>query len=313
MLQEASTLRPFVRKFVVSAFIAYMAGKNKIPRIIRTSFAGHRDNMINMVFVKFFMTPVTFALLRLELSLYIFGGVRTAYTFLSSLTNTSFSAVLQLSTLGLSKTTFSSSKRFWISKSAQSFQFTTALTISDMIFLFPVLSFCLQALFASCFQPIFKYSVDPKVFRGSRFGFSANCTSKMTWRLLMWSVRHHFLMTRLTMTTQTILPFPFARIKKFFIGRKHIFASSAAFVSIRQWRGFSSDFPTALFTYRGQTAFDCFSSNKVLRGGRKLLQALVATLLRYNIRHVKAISLASRSGLLAIAPGQHNIYTSSIP
>jgi hypothetical protein len=84
-LEEASTFRPLMRKFVTSFCVAYRASQNDIPRVIRTTFTGNRDDVIYMVLRKHILAPITLTFLSFELSLDIFSSMCTRDGFLTCL------------------------------------------------------------------------------------------------------------------------------------------------------------------------------------------------------------------------------------
>lgn len=68
-LKQSSSLRPLMRKPVVSRNIACRTRYHNIPGCIRSSFTCQRDNVVNMILCQFDSTPVTFSFLRPHLPL----------------------------------------------------------------------------------------------------------------------------------------------------------------------------------------------------------------------------------------------------
>jgi hypothetical protein len=59
MLQQMTTLKPFVRKPIVLPAIAGLAGNYNIPFIVTTPLTGDRNDVVNAIaFSKFLLTIV---------------------------------------------------------------------------------------------------------------------------------------------------------------------------------------------------------------------------------------------------------------
>lgn len=83
-LKQPTAFGPFVGKLIPFTDIASAAYNHNIPRIIRASFAGDRNNMVGFILIiQVALAVVTFALLSLILRLQILEGIFTPYLSLA--------------------------------------------------------------------------------------------------------------------------------------------------------------------------------------------------------------------------------------
>ena len=136
MLEQTTTFRPLVRKFIASSDVARRTGKHQIPWIVRTSFTSDWNNVIYMVgvfpFAKFHRAPVTFTFLRFQLTLNIFDCITTPYSPFSRFAGTRKGTHLYPAVFRLLIAQLFFSELFWVSTSTLAFLLISTLSIRSL-------------------------------------------------------------------------------------------------------------------------------------------------------------------------------------